>query len=88
MKKALLVRLDRDLFDALAANRKRTGVPAAEYCRRALRLALFADIALLENRRPEFCLWLVLVCAATDDADGRAVGRVAAGQDPPATAST
>ena len=43
MEKALLVRLPTDLHEQLRQNRQRTGTSAAEYIRRAVRLALFAD---------------------------------------------
>jgi Arc/MetJ-type ribon-helix-helix transcriptional regulator len=43
MEKALLVRLPNDLHAQLSKNRRQTGTSAAEYIRRAVRLALFAD---------------------------------------------
>ena len=43
MKKALIVRMDDALFAELAAHREKTGVPASEFVRRALRMALFVD---------------------------------------------
>ncbi len=43
MEKALLVRLPNDLHAALKQNRAFTNTNMAEYIRRAIRLALFAD---------------------------------------------
>lgn len=41
--KPLLVRLPEDLYDQLKQNRQMTRTNMAEYVRRAVRLALFAD---------------------------------------------
>jgi Arc/MetJ-type ribon-helix-helix transcriptional regulator len=41
--KPLLVRLPEDLYDQLKQNRQLNKTSAAEYIRRAIRLALFAD---------------------------------------------
>jgi Arc/MetJ-type ribon-helix-helix transcriptional regulator len=41
--KPLLVRLPEELYAQLKQNRQLTGTSAAEYIRRAVRLALFAD---------------------------------------------
>jgi Arc/MetJ-type ribon-helix-helix transcriptional regulator len=41
--KSLIVRLPEELHDALKHNRQFTGTSAAEFVRRAIRLALFSD---------------------------------------------
>jgi len=41
--KTCIVRLPDDLVDALKQNRQLTGTSSAEFIRRAVRLALFAD---------------------------------------------
>ena len=42
-KHPLIVRVDAPLADALNRNKIETGVPIAEFIRRAIRMALFAD---------------------------------------------
>jgi predicted DNA binding CopG/RHH family protein len=54
MKIPVLLRLDSDLVKALARHKAETGVPTAEYIRRLLRLALFADTPTkVETRRSQ-----------------------------------
>ncbi len=47
--RSLIVRLPDDLHDALKQNRQVTRTSAAEFIRRAIRLALFADIEAAER---------------------------------------
>jgi hypothetical protein len=42
--KAIVLRLTQEMFDQLKANRQMTGVTTSEFCRRAINLALYADI--------------------------------------------
>jgi Arc/MetJ-type ribon-helix-helix transcriptional regulator len=42
--KSLIVRLPEELHEALKHNRQFTGTSAAEFVRRAIRLALFGDV--------------------------------------------
>jgi Arc/MetJ-type ribon-helix-helix transcriptional regulator len=42
--RSLIVRLPEELHDALKQNRQFTGTSAAEFIRRAIRLALFGDV--------------------------------------------
>jgi hypothetical protein len=42
-KRVLIVRVDSTLAGALDRNKSDTGVPFAEFIRRAIRMALFAD---------------------------------------------
>jgi ribbon-helix-helix protein len=43
MKKAIVLRVDPTLFQALKSHHVDTGVPVSEFIRRAIRMALFAD---------------------------------------------
>ena len=45
----LVIRLDDQLFAALAARREETGVSVSEFLRRAARSALFADARVQEK---------------------------------------
>ena len=51
-KHPLIVRVDATLADTLNRNKIETGVPVAEFIRRAIRMALFAD-AHNQAGRPE-----------------------------------
>ena len=52
MKKAIVLRIDPTLFEALKTHQCETGVPVSEFIRRAIRMALFAD-AQSQPVRPE-----------------------------------
>lgn len=41
--RAFTLRISQDMYEKLVQNRRDTGVPVSEFCRRAILLALYAD---------------------------------------------